>query len=346
MQKPDQAKSSAYPEPLDAIVLAGTDVNPRRMIQGQNKAFLEVGGRALVRRMVEALLRARSVGTVFVVGPGDRLRMVLQDALVSAEGRVVIVEQAGKMLANAWAAIEASEGRYRATRGHDDPHRPLLFISSDLPLVSAEAIDDFVARCAARDARERVEGSMLAGVAEEASLSRYYSDEGGRGIERPYVHLAECRVRLANIYVGRPRTLAHQDFLQTGFEYRKAEKWKNVVALAWHFLGQAGGWQAAWLTLRLQLTLLASRRLQNRLWNALYHRLRPANTSERVERGCSTVLGGPVRMVITPYGGLSLDADNEEDFRVLSDRFAEWSRVGPRESRPGASLPGKAVSAA
>jgi hypothetical protein len=166
--------------------------------------------------------------------------------------------------------------------------------------------------------------SMLAGVAEEVSLSRYYPADGKAGIQRPYVHLADCRVRLANIYVGRPRTLLHQEFLQTGFDHRKAEQWKNVLALAWHFLGQSGGWQAAWITLRLQATLMAARRKGN-----LYDRMRRGNLTERIERACSTVLGGPVRMVITPYGGLSLDADNEEDFEILSRRFADWTLIGP-----------------
>jgi len=130
---------------------------------------------------------------------------------------------------------------------------------------------------------------------------------------------------LANIYVGRPRTLAHQEFLQTGFDHRKAEKWKNVIALTWHFLGQSGGWQAAWITLRLQATLMASRSE-----GLLYRRLRRGNRTPRIERACSTVLGGPVRMVITPYGGLSLDADNEDDFQVLSRRFGDWSVSGSR----------------
>ena len=332
-----------YAEPLDAIVLAGTDDNPRRRIKGQNKAFLEIGERTLVRRMVDALLEAASVGRVFVVGPSDRLRGVLGDLLESGYGdmdaRVIVVEQAGKLLSNAWAAIEAAEARFRAAHGRDDPQRPLLFISSDLPLVSATAVDDFVARCAREDARQADKFAMLAGVAEEASLVQYYPDEGHAGIRRPYVHLADCKLRLANIYVGRPRLLAHQEFLQTGFEHRKAEKWKNVAALAWHFLGQPGGWAAAWLTLRLQATLLAARGRKG----GLYRRLRRGNDRARVERGCSTVLGGPVRIVITPYGGLSLDADNEDDFRVLSERFEDWRRIGPVETKLAgaeASAPG------
>ena len=41
------------------------------------------------------------------------------------------------------------------------------------------------------------------------------------------------------------------------------------------------------------------------------------------------MLGGPVKMIITPFGGLSLDADNEEDFEVLNQRFEDWLAIGP-----------------
>ena len=322
MQASQPNSPSAYPSPLDAIVLAGTDDNPRRMIQGQNKAFLELGGETLVRRVVEALLNTPAVGRVFVVGPAERLRQTLR----GLDGSVTVVEQAGQMLANAWQAIHAAESDFRQRHGHGDDERPLLFLSSDLPLISAEAVGDFIARCAAVEAETGVAHGMLTGVAEEASLTPYYPTNGRPGIVRPYVHFANCRLRLANIYVGRPRKLSHQDFLQTGFDHRKAEKWKNVVALAWRFLSQAGGWQAAWITLRLQATLLAARHP-----GAVYRRLRRGNSRQRIERACSTVLGGPVRIVITPYGGLSLDADNEEDFRVISERFEDWSRLGPVE---------------
>jgi GTP:adenosylcobinamide-phosphate guanylyltransferase len=324
MQSTDTPIRSRYAEPLDAIVLAGTDRNPRRLIEGQNKAFLEIAGQPLVRRVVDALLQAGSIGQIFVVGPVERL----QEVLAGLPETVVLVPQAGEMLANAWQAIDVSEERFRLRQGHDDTDRPLLFISSDLPLVSAAAVDDFVGRCAAQDQGASGHFSMLAGVAEQASLLSFYPEEDRPGIVRPYVHLADYRLRLANIYIGRPRTLAHQEFLQTGFEHRKAEKWKNVLGLAWRFLGQAGGLRAAWITLRLQATLLAARGP-----GVLYRALRRGNTRSRIEQACSTVLGGPVRIVITPYGGLSLDVDNGEDFAVLSKCFERWSRIGPVEPR-------------
>lgn len=319
----EQSLRRAYPEPIDAIVLAGTDSNPRRMIEGQNKAFLKVGGDVLVCRVVNALIQAQTIGDVFVVGPGDKLR----EALAGTPGNVWIVEQSGGLLSNAWGAIRASEERYRKIHHADDPSRPLLFISSDLPLISSEAVDDFVERCAYEDSKVETGYSMLSGVAEEASLKQFYGEGDREGIQRPYVNFSDCRLRLANIYVGRPRTLTNQEFLETGFAHRKAEKLKNVVGLVWKFLGQHGGWRAAWLTFRLQLTLIASKKR-----GRIYRWLRSKNKSEDAERSCGDVLGGTVKMVISPFGGLSLDVDNEEDYRILDQRFDEWSRIGPVET--------------
>jgi GTP:adenosylcobinamide-phosphate guanylyltransferase len=316
----NNSSQPAYPEPLDAVVLAGTDANPRRLIEGQNKAFLRLGGEVLVKRVVQALLDASSIGNIFVVGPAERLRETLRN--MSSD--IHIVAQSGGLLANAWEAINASEARHRELTGADDPLRPLLFISSDLPLISASAVDDFVARCAREDGAADVEYAMLAGVAEESSLRQFYAGNGKTGIHRPYVNFSDCRLRLANIYVGRPRMLSNQAFLETGFAHRKAEKIKNVMILIWKFLGQSGGWRAAWFTFRLQLTLLASKR-QGRL----YRWLRSFNKTVTAERCCSDVLGGAVRIVITPYGGLSLDVDNDEDYRILNRRMEDWRAAPP-----------------
>ncbi len=322
-ESPSQSK---YPSSLDAIILAGTDDNPRRMIRGQNKAFLQIGGHTLVRGVVDALLEAGTIGQVFVVGPEERLH----DTLDELTSQVEIVPQAGKMLENCWAAIDASDARFRDQHGHSDIQRPMLIISCDLPLISGAAVDDFVERCALIDNSLQQGTSMLVGVSEESSLKCFYAGETDKGIVRPYVHLSHCRIRLANIFVTRPRTLAHQEFLQTGFNYRKAKNWRNVTSLAWKFLGQAGGWQAAWITLKLQLTLMASRRSMG-----FYNWLRQYNSIQQVEHFCGVVLGGSVRLVISPYGGLSLDADNEDEFSVLSERYDEWSSVAPVEFTPG-----------
>ena len=226
------------------------------------------------------------------------------------------------MLTNCWAGIEASEDYHRHDSVIPVEERPLLIISCDLPLVTARSIDDFVARCAHEDNKADEPYAMLAGVNDEPGVRPFHPTGDKQGIERPFVELEFGRLRLANIYVGRPRNLSHQEFLQTGFSYRKAKDWRNVVALTFNFFKSHGGWQAAWLTTRLQITLMLSKGKGR--W---YRRLKKGNTRERVENSVSKVLGGPIKVVVTPYGGLSLDVDDDEDFRILDARYGEWAAI-------------------
>ena len=301
----------SFSEPIDAVVLAGTHGDPSRWVQGKNKAFLNVDGRPLLRHVIDAVLGAQSIAGIFVVGPVDQM----SEALAGVPERVQMVAQQGNMLGNGWAGVHASERQRNSAR---DPLRPYLAISSDLPLVSSIALDDFVARCADDDQAADSAYGLMIGLADEAALAPFSETE----IVRPFVELEFARVRLANIYIARPWALTNLQFLQTGFGFRKAVNWKNVLGLTLSFLSQPGGWQAAWLTLRLQATLLAARR-----GSRLYRRLRRWNTRERVEAYTSKVLGGPVRLVTSPFGGLSLDVDDEEDLRKLAGRYHDWMAI-------------------
>jgi len=317
------SRTDVYPFPLDAIILAGTHRNPKRLIAGRNKAFLEVGGQVLLRYVVTALLDAQSIDQIFVVGPPDEL----QEELAGFPARVKVIAQRGKMLTNCWAGIEAAEDSHENDSIMPVKERPILVISCDLPLVTARSVDDFVGRCARIDNMGLDNDSgqsiaMFAGVVDEAGLKPFHPSKDRLGIKRPFVELAYGRLRIANIYVGRPRNLSHQEFLQTGFSYRKAVDWRNVLALTFSFIKSHGGWQAAWLTMRIQLTLMLSRGKGSWYW-----RLRKGNTQARVEKSLSEVLGGPVKMVLTPYGGLSLDVDDQEDFRILDACYKDWAKI-------------------
>lgn len=312
MNKKKPSQSIALP--IDAIVLAGTHRDPARLILGQNKAFLDIAGRPLLRHVVDALLAAESIADIYVIGPVGQVR----DALQGEPAQVHLVPQEGNMLANCWAGVYASEAKQAADGSERDAMRPYLVISSDLPIISSDSLDDFIARCADDDRASEQAYGLMVGLADEDGLAPFSKN----GIVRPFVELDFARVRLANIYVARPWVLSNQEFLQTGFGFRKAINWRNVVGLAYSFLSQAGGRQAAWMTMRLQATMLAARR-----GGRMYRRLRRWNTRERVEARTSMVLGGPLRIVVTPFGGLSLDVDDENDFRLLSARYVDWMSI-------------------
>ncbi|MEM1410763.1 MAG: NTP transferase domain-containing protein, partial [Pseudomonadota bacterium] len=128
-------------------MLSGTHTNPRRLIDGRNKAFLDIEGRPLVRHVVDALAASRHIAGCFVVGPEAALGEVL-----GGVPDVVLVPQEGKLLSNGWAAYRAIEAAYGDRPAADLKELPALVISCDLPLISPGAIDDFVERAAATDA--------------------------------------------------------------------------------------------------------------------------------------------------------------------------------------------------
>jgi len=311
-------RSDAYPFRLDAVVLAGTHQNPKRLISGRNKAFLNVGGQALIRYVVNALVDAESIDQIFVVGPAEEML----EELTGFSPRVRVINQRGKMLSNCWAGIEASEDRHRYDPAMPVQDRPLLIISCDLPLVTARSIDDFVSRCARVDNASDDPYAILVGVVDEPGVKPFHPTGGKLGIKRPFVEMECGRLRLANIYVGRPRHLSHQEILQTGFSHRKAKDWRNVVALTFNFFKSQGGWHAAWMSMRVQLTLKLSK--SKGRW---YRRLKKGNTAERVEKSVSDALGGPIKIVVTPFGGLSLDVDDQEDFRILDACYEDWAAI-------------------
>ena len=304
----------SFAEPIDAIVLAGTHTDPSRLILGQNKAFLDMAGQPLLRHVVDALLGAASIADIYVIGPVEQLR----DALQGEPAKVQLVPQEGNMLTNGLAGIHASEARHAKEGRARDPMRPYLVLSSDLPIISSDSVQDFVARCAADDQASETAYGLMVGLADEDGLEPYSEN----GIVRPFVELEFARIRLANIYVARPWVLSNLEFLQTGFGFRKAINWRNVAGLAYNFLSQPGGLQAAWMTIRLQAAMMAARR-----GGRLYRRLRRWNTRERLEARTSMVLGGPLRMVVTPFGGLSLDVDDEQDFHILTARYEDWMPI-------------------
>ena len=45
------------------------------------------------------------------------------------------------------------------------------------------------------------------------------------------------------------------------------------------------------------------------------------------------MLGGSIRIVTTPFGGLSLDVDDEQDYEILKTRYEDWIAI--HQATPG-----------
>jgi GTP:adenosylcobinamide-phosphate guanylyltransferase len=113
---------------VDAIVLAGGGREAGLPPGLPNKAFIEIAGRPLVGHVVEALRRSQGIDRVAAAGPPE-LRSVLPQ-------EVTLVPDAGEIMDNVARAVE--------TLGSSSM---TLAAASDLPLLSASAIEEFLAAC-------------------------------------------------------------------------------------------------------------------------------------------------------------------------------------------------------
>lgn len=117
----------------DAIILAGGGREAGLDPGLPNKAFIEVAGRPLVVHVMEALRRTRGIGRITAVGPPELARALPPE--------VVIVPDAGEIMDNL--------GRATATLQSSSL---TLTAASDIPLLTAEVVEEFLAACAARHA--------------------------------------------------------------------------------------------------------------------------------------------------------------------------------------------------
>ena len=91
---------------MSAIVMAG-DRGAARAVYGENKIYLEIGGRPLISHVVATLQRVPEVSAVWVVGDSARLAGVLDDERLRDELRKPLhtVEQFENLYENAWPRV-------------------------------------------------------------------------------------------------------------------------------------------------------------------------------------------------------------------------------------------------
>lgn len=107
----------------DAVILAGAPADANMSPDGNpiNRAMIEVGGKTMLQWIVDALKSSQTVGRIIVVGD------------VSADGVDQFVPPAGGFLENIMAGVTACGECER-----------VLISTSDIPLITPDAVDDFV----------------------------------------------------------------------------------------------------------------------------------------------------------------------------------------------------------
>jgi len=302
---------------VDAVVLAGTHQDKRRLINGLNKAFLPLGDSLSLLYVLEALLQSDRVDRIFVVGPTKEL----QNHLPADRHGYRLVAEKGRMLDNAFEAYRTADAsappHHHASSSSD---RLYLFLTSDIPLAVPEAITDFIDRSRLLEQRRGERIDFFAGVADEVALAPFYPQPSRRGIFRPYMELKHQRLRLANIYLTRPARIQNLEILQQGFAARKLTQWRSVARLIRTFLGNPAGLRGASHVAWCQAASVFEKAGLSRVSKLARNRLDRGT----IEETASRMLGCRFAALVTPYGGLSLDIDEQSDYEIIRENLVPW----------------------
>lgn len=206
----------------DAVLLAGYGRQTDALSQAAGvtcKALLPIAGLPMIAHILRALAAADCVQRLWIVGlPASELPTTFSDVLVR------FVPNQGSLVANMLAAAELLP-----------PDDLALFCSADIPLLTAEALVDIIARCEASGA-----DFCYPIVTRQVMEARF------PGSGRSFRNLVDGSFAGGDVYLLRPRTLlANADLARQLTENRK-----SALGLA-RALGPAILWRA--LTHRLRI---------------------------------------------------------------------------------------------
>lgn len=182
---------------IDALVLAGA-ANSGKLKEASPEtaeALIEVHGRPMIWYVVTTLLASERIGRVLVVGPPELAQVDFGET-----ERVEFAPSGEHMIDNMLRGIERLKGG-----------RQVLIVTSDIPLLTVEAVDDFITRCESESA-----DLYYPIVSKEANEAKY------PGVQRTYVHLKEGTFTGGNLALVSPEVMTRaKSLIEQAFAMRK-----------------------------------------------------------------------------------------------------------------------------
>lgn len=178
--------SLSFPKKVDAVLLAGGEFNdvPQGEEPPKGKGLLQIAGVPMAARVLSALRESDAIGRIILVSS------VTQDELSHPcwDGVDVVVPAGSKLIDSFKVGVDAVS----------DPAQPALVTVGDLPLLTAEAVTDWVDRC-----RMRSDVEIW-----YSFLRRSVSEQGFPGVRHTYVPFKEGVFCGAGFFMSRPQSLA------------------------------------------------------------------------------------------------------------------------------------------
>ncbi|VAW30906.1 hypothetical protein MNBD_CHLOROFLEXI01-1735 [hydrothermal vent metagenome] len=126
---------------INCVITAGGIPQPDdplyALTQGKSKVLLDMNGRTMLERVVDALQGATTIGEIVIAGLGGDMGMTFQKP-------VNHIPDQGSMLQNALGGIAQMRELHPETK-------MILLCSADIPTITPAIVDDFIEKCAPYD---------------------------------------------------------------------------------------------------------------------------------------------------------------------------------------------------
>jgi GTP:adenosylcobinamide-phosphate guanylyltransferase len=166
---------------MDAVILAGATNSGalRKVSHEQYEAEIKIAGRPMLDYVLQALRNISAIQRIIVVGPESSVTAEMKE-------KIYLLVQRGdsweESLINGLNALDTNE--------------PILLVTSDIPLITKEAVEDFLMRC-----KNRKGDIFYAFVSKDVNEQKY------PGVQRTYVKLREGVFTGGNLALLSPRVI-------------------------------------------------------------------------------------------------------------------------------------------
>jgi len=167
---------------MNAIVLAGAPNKGalRQISPAQYEAEIEIAGRPMLDYVVLALERVQSINQIVIVGYKSML------STNGFNGKNIVFVKPGS------SVIESLENGINTLNSKE----PVLILTSDIPLISKEALEDFLNRC-----------NSQSGEIYYSFVPKTINDQKYPGFQRTYVRLKEGTFTGGNLVLLSPEII-------------------------------------------------------------------------------------------------------------------------------------------
>ncbi|MHC2994371.1 MAG: nucleotidyltransferase family protein [Candidatus Atribacteria bacterium] len=195
---------------FNALVLAGTkEKGPLEITANvENKALIMVKDKPIIEYVIDALNNSKNIDKVLVVGPRNELYPYIGKKVEE------ILEHGNSILENMEIGLN-----------YFNSENNLLLLASDIPLITSQAIDEFIKKCVEREAYI---GYPL--ITKENIIRKYPETK------RTYVNMKEGTFCGGNIAFFKPEVFFQKrELIKELYNNRKAT-WKYVKILGLKFI--------------------------------------------------------------------------------------------------------------